>query len=164
MTQTPTGAAGGAGNAGSAERGVIVRTFRQRFSSTPLGARLARHLALHQLERWGIPHGAQVSERTAAVVAELAANAATHGRVPGRDFELVLTLTDRTLRIDVSDTRTDRRPPDPAALTVPAPLAEDHRGLVLVAALATRWQVRPRPQAPGKTVSAELDLTERLDP
>lgn len=164
MTQTPTGAAGGTGNAGSVERGVTVRTFRQRFSSTPRGARLARRLALHQLDHWGIPHGAQLSERTAAVVAELAANAATHGRVPGRDFELALTLASDTLRIDVSDTRTDRYPPDPADLTAPAPLAEDHRGLLLVAAFATRWHVRPRTPAPGKTVTAELDLAERLAP
>jgi anti-sigma regulatory factor (Ser/Thr protein kinase) len=139
---------------------VPARTFTQRFSPTPLGARLARHLAVHQLERWGVPHGTAVSDRAAVVIAELATNAATHGRVPGRDFELALTLTARTLRIDVSDTRTDRHPPRPGDLSPPAPLSTGHRGLLLVAALATRWQVRPRPQAPGKTVTAELDLPD----
>jgi anti-sigma regulatory factor (Ser/Thr protein kinase) len=154
MTQTPTG------------RDVTVRTFTQRFSSTPLGARLARHLAVHQLDAWGVAHGTRTSDTAAVMVAELAANAATHGRVPGRDFEVRLTYeagsppVAGTLRIEVSDTRTELRPPKPGEITAPAPLADGHRGLFLVDALATRWSVRDRDRgrAPGKTVVAELDL------
>ncbi|WP_432073824.1 ATP-binding protein [Streptomyces wuyuanensis] len=136
---------------------VTVRVFTQRFSSTPRGARLARHLALHQLHSWGVPHGTEVSETAAVLVAELAANAVTHGRVPGRDFELRLGLDAGTLTVDVSDTRGERRPPRPGATGFPAGDAEGGRGLVLVAALADRWSVLDRVPV-GKTVRAELDL------
>ncbi|MFD3992681.1 ATP-binding protein [Streptomyces sp. NPDC058583] len=133
---------------------VTVRVFTQRFSSTPRGARLARRLALHQLDRWNIPYGSEVSDSAGLLVAELAANAVTHGRVPGRDFELVLTYTPGLrLRIDVSDTRGERRP----ASVAPGPLDEGGRGLLLVEALATRWSVLDRVPV-GKTVRAELDL------
>ncbi|MEW2634895.1 ATP-binding protein [Streptomyces sp. NPDC048389] len=132
-----------------------VRVFIQRFSSTRLGARLARHLALHQLHAWGHPHGSDTSDTVGLLVAELAANAVTHGRVPGRDFELRLTCQPRTSRIEVSDTRGERRPPARAA--VPPPLADGGRGLLLVAALADRWSVLDRVPV-GKTVRVELDL------
>ncbi|MFF8277223.1 ATP-binding protein [Streptomyces lateritius] len=137
------------------EEPVTVRVFTQRFSSTPRGARLARRLALLQLDRWGIPHGATVSDTAALLVAELAANAVTHGRVPGRDFELSLSYTPGLLlRVDVTDTRTEGRP----SLAPALPLAETGRGLLLVEALATRWAVLERVPV-GKTVRAELDLT-----
>ncbi|MFJ3104557.1 ATP-binding protein [Streptomyces sp. NPDC086835] len=138
-----------------------VRVFTQRFSSTPLGARLARRLALHQLQAWAVPHGSEASDAAALVVAELAANAVTHGRVPGRDFELRLTRTPGALRIEVSDTRGERRPP--RQVTSPPDLADSGRGLVLVAALADRWQVLDRVPV-GKTVRVELDLPEAAAP
>ncbi|MCT4352326.1 ATP-binding protein [Streptomyces sp. Je 1-79] len=132
---------------------VTVRVFTQRFSSTPRGARLARLLAVHQFRHWEVPQ-----DTAALLVAELAANAVTHGRVPGRDFELTLAYTPGALlRIDVSDTRSEHRPPAPDALRAPDPLADTGRGLFLVAALASRWEVRPRLPI-GKTVRAELDL------
>ncbi|MEU8570286.1 ATP-binding protein [Streptomyces pathocidini] len=137
-----------------------VRVFTQRFSATPLGARLARHLALNQLHGWGIPHGTDVSDAAAVLVAELAANAVTHGRVPDRDFELRLALTPAVLRIEVSDTRAERRPPTSGDVPPPSALAESGRGLVLVETLADRWTVLSR--APiGKTIQAELDLPHR---
>ncbi|MET8180357.1 ATP-binding protein [Streptomyces sp. NPDC005336] len=136
---------------------ITVRVFTQRFSSTPLGARLARRLTLHQLHGWGIPHGTRPSDTAALIVAELAANAATHGRLPGRDFELRLTLTDAVLRIEVSDTRGERQPPGPGEVTAPPVLSETRRGLLLVDALADRWAVVDRVPV-GKTVRAELDL------
>ncbi|WP_112466781.1 ATP-binding protein [Streptomyces triticisoli] len=145
------------------QRPVTVSTFTQRFSSTPLGARLARHLALAQLHTWGIPHGTPPSD-AATIVGELTANAVTHGRVPGRDFELRLTHTPGALlRIEVSDTRGERRPPGPADLApTPPSLDETGRGLFLVDALADRWEVLDRVSRgvalPGKTVRAELDL------
>ncbi|MFF8511418.1 ATP-binding protein [Streptomyces sp. NPDC015492] len=133
---------------------VTVRVFTQRFSSTPRGARLARRLALHQLDRWRVPYGSETSDTVALLVAELAANAVTHGRVPGRDFELTLSYTPGLLlRIDVSDTRGERRP----AATAPVVLDEGGRGLLLVEALASRWSVLDRVPV-GKTVRAELDL------
>jgi anti-sigma regulatory factor (Ser/Thr protein kinase) len=137
---------------------VTVRVFTQRFSSTPRGARLARRLALHQLDAWGVPHGSEASDTAALLVAELAANAVTHGRVPGRDFEVTVRLLGRTVRIEVSDTRGELRPPAPGTpRSVPGPLAETGRGLLLVEALADRWEVLDRVPV-GKTVVAELDL------
>ncbi len=88
---------------------VTVRVFRQRLSSTPRGARLARHLTLNQLHTWGIPYGPDVSDAAGAIVAELAANAVTHGRVPGRDFELRLAIVTGSVRVEVTDTRVGRR-------------------------------------------------------
>ncbi|MGW5675693.1 ATP-binding protein [Streptomyces sp. NPDC003860] len=77
-----------------------------------------------------------------------------HGRVQGRDFHLRLTLAESTLRIEVTDTRTERQP-------LWTPLAPDStyesgRGLHIVAALSDAWGVAPRVAAPGKTVWAEV--------
>ncbi|MFC3348433.1 ATP-binding protein [Streptomyces echinoruber] len=134
--------------------------FAMAFTSTPRGARLARRLASHRLDAWGFPYGSEVNETLTLVVAELAANAVTHGRVPGRDFRLSLTLTtarDR-VRVEVTDTRGDRLPP--ARPCAPEnPEAEAGRGLWLVTCLASRLSVEPREGGgPGKTVRAEVDL------
>ncbi|WP_318215025.1 ATP-binding protein [Streptomyces sp. SCL15-6] len=135
---------------------VTARVFTQRFSSTPRGARLARHLAVHRLDAWGVPYGSAVSDTAALLVAELAANAVTHGRVPGRDIEVLLRLDAYTLRIEVSDSRGERRPPAPGGAVAESE-AEGGRGLLLVDALADRWGVFDRVPV-GKTVRAELDL------
>ncbi|MEU3917023.1 ATP-binding protein [Streptomyces sp. NPDC029004] len=126
--------------------------FTQRFSATRRGARVARHLAVHQLDGWGVPYGSDLSDSAALIVAELTANAVTHARIPGRDFELRLTLWPLTLRIEVSDARGDRQPsPKP-----PTPDSETGRGLLLVDALATAWGTADR--VVGKTIWAELSL------
>ncbi|MFI2412900.1 ATP-binding protein [Streptomyces sp. NPDC018947] len=122
--------------------------FAVQLSATRRGARLARLLTERQLADWGVPY-----EAAAQVVAELAANAVLHGRVPGRDFRLALRLGDTgTLRIEVTDARGDRVPrgPDPVDAE-----AETGRGLRIVAAYAERWGVREAP-AHAKTVWAEL--------
>lgn len=129
----------------------------QRFSSTRRGARLARLLVLQQLDAWGFPYRSEPSDLIAAIVAELAANAVTHGRVPGRDFEVRLTRTATALRVEVADTRSEERPPAEGAPAAPPPDSETGRGLLLVAGLAARWGVAERP-GPGKTVWAEIDL------
>lgn len=131
--------------------------FVQRFSATPRGARLARHLAAHRLDAWGIPYDSDASDTAALLVAELAANAVTHGRVPGRDFEVRLSLDAYVLRIDVSDPRGERRPVGPGTVPSPPAGADGGRGLLLVEALADRWAVLDRLPV-GKTVRAELDL------
>ncbi|GHJ37749.1 ATP-binding protein [Streptomyces sp. TS71-3] len=135
--------------ASTAETDPDIRHFRVQLSSTPRGARLARLLADEQLRRWGLP-----SEAACHVVAELAANAATHGRVAGRDFRVTLTVLRGTLRIEVTDTRGER----PPELTKAAPDAESGRGLLLVDALADRWGTTEGP-FPRKTVWAELRVT-----
>jgi hypothetical protein len=122
--------------------------FVQRLSSTRKGARLARLLTLHQLDEWGLRYDSESSDAAAASVAELAANAVIHGRVPGRDFELRVALTAaRTIRIEVSDTRTESRSlTRPAA---PAPDAETGSGRVPLRNPSTArrsWVDRPTRQ------------------
>ncbi|MFE2269830.1 ATP-binding protein [Streptomyces lavendulae] len=129
-------------------------------SATPRGVRLARALAVHQLTEWGWPPAHPTAEAAALVVAELAANAVTHGRVSGRGFRVTLTVpadNPGTLRIEVTDPRGDRAPLLPAPPTAPTSLAGTGRGLLLVDALATRWGTDPYPPS-GKTVWACLPL------
>jgi anti-sigma regulatory factor (Ser/Thr protein kinase) len=130
--------------------------FAMRFSSTPRGARLARRLAGQRLDAWGIPYDCDAHHSLTLIVAELAANAVRHGRVPGRDFHLSLTSAvawdATTVRIEVTDTRTERVPVVAGAAT---DLRDSGRGLLLVEHLADRWDWHPRPNGPGKTVWAE---------
>ncbi|MFG2857485.1 ATP-binding protein [Streptomyces mirabilis] len=133
------------------------REFTMRFTSTPRGARLARRLVSHRLNDWGHPYTTPANETLTLITAELTANAVRHGHVPGRDFHLQLTLAEDTFRIEVTDTRAEKRPP--SAPPTPDPASESGRGLLLVAALADDWGVTPRPTAPGKTVWAELRVT-----
>ncbi|MEU1801168.1 ATP-binding protein [Streptomyces sp. NPDC019937] len=120
-------------------------------SATRKGARLARLLATERIRSWGMPH-----EKAALIVAELAANAALHGRVQGRNFRLSLNRTSDTLRIEVKDPRADRLPAvRPKTESGEQPRASGH-GLLLVEELADRWGVQV--ELIGKTVWAELDL------
>ncbi|MDT0610137.1 ATP-binding protein [Streptomyces lancefieldiae] len=136
-------------NQKSAELTTSVRNFSVQLSPTPRGARLARLLATEQLRTWGLP-----LDPARLLVAELAGNAATHGRVPGRDFRLTLYVVGDTLRIEVTDTRGEELP----HLRTPAPDAESGRGLLLVEGLADRWGVT-EDRFPRKTVWAELRFT-----
>ncbi|MER7490722.1 ATP-binding protein [Streptomyces sp. NPDC126497] len=126
-----------------------VRDFTVLLSPTPRGARLARLLGAEQLRSWGLP-----VDPARQVIAEPAVDAATHGRVPGRDFRLTFHVVADTLRIEVTDTRGERLPdPQPAS-----PEAGSGRGLLPVEALADRWGVTEG-RFPRKTVWAELRLT-----
>ncbi|MFD3309441.1 ATP-binding protein [Streptomyces sp. NPDC058694] len=131
---------------------AVVRTFAQRLSSTRRGARLARLLAVERLQAWQVSPA--VTERAEQVVAELAANAALHGRVQGRDFQVALTLDEATgtVRCSVTDARGEQLPVIPTALDA---ANESGRGLLLVSALADRWGTDPYPPS-GKTVWAEM--------
>ncbi|MFD5735151.1 ATP-binding protein [Streptomyces sioyaensis] len=121
--------------------------FKVQLSATRRGARLARLLATEELRSWGLPF-----EAPAQVIAELAANAATHGCVPGRDFRLAVLSDADTLRIEVTDARGDRLPAPPDT-----GVRESGYGLILVEALADRWGTCRGP-FPCKTVWAEFDL------
>lgn len=122
-----------------------------RFTSTPRGARLARRLVSHRLDAWGHPYASPTNETVTLIAAELTANAVRHGHVAGRELHLRLTEAGNTLRIEVTDTRAERRP----VRAAPDADGESGRGLLLVDALADDWGVTPRPAGPGKTVWAE---------
>ncbi|MGC9542538.1 ATP-binding protein [Streptomyces sp. UG1] len=128
--------------------------FAMRFTSTPRGARLARRLVSHRLDEWGHPYGSAVNESVTLIAAELAANAVRHGHVPGRDFHLRLAESPAVLRLEVSDTRSERLPEPRPPRTEQD---ESGRGLLLVEALADRWDVTPR--RPGKCVWAEVRVS-----
>ncbi|MCX4820467.1 ATP-binding protein [Streptomyces sp. NBC_01142] len=124
--------------------------FTQLLSATRRGARLARLLAVEQITQWGWPRGSERAEAAEAVVAELAANAVMHGRLPGRGFRLSLVLLPSAgLLIEVTDPRGERLP------VVPRTADEEGHGLVIVEALAADWGVRSCPPS-GKTVWAEI--------
>ncbi|MEW1903813.1 ATP-binding protein [Streptomyces sp. NPDC086147] len=123
--------------------------FVLRLSATRRGARLARLLGAQQLRDWGVTGPA--TEAAELVLAELANNAALHGRVPGRDFEVRMERGDDHVRIELSDARGERRPLPSATPD------EGGYGLLLVAALATAWGVKEREV--GKTVWATVPLT-----
>ncbi|MEU0145551.1 ATP-binding protein [Streptomyces sp. NPDC006288] len=130
------------------ERSAPARDFTVLLSPTRRSARLARLLATAHLGIWGLP-----PEAAAQIVAELAANAVEHGRVPGRDFRLRLAAHhDGVLRIEVSDASGERLP----RTSSPGCEAEGGRGLLIVEALSDRWGVTSGP-APRKTVWAEID-------
>ncbi|MBD0674373.1 ATP-binding protein [Streptomyces sp. CBMA156] len=131
-------------------------------NATPKGAAICRRLARRQLTDWKLDSTHTEHFHCALlVIAELAANATTHGRVPGRGFEFHLSLTTTvrrgtTLRIEISDPRGDRLPVLPLVHTLNA---QTGRGLTLIDALCHRWGTIPRhPNA--KTVWAEIDLPD----
>lgn len=111
-------------------------------------------MARYHLDEWGVPYGSEVSEAVVQIVAELAANAVTHGRVPGRDFELRMVRSGGVLRVEVDDTRGEGG--SALARQVAPADAESGRGLLLGAALADAWGVVER--GVGKTVWAEVTL------
>ncbi|MET8244751.1 ATP-binding protein [Streptomyces sp. NPDC005202] len=133
------------------QRPADQRVFTLRFTASPRGARLARRLASHQMDAWGWSYGSPAHDAVELVVAELAANAVTHGRVPGRDAGLRLSAQDAGhVRVEVSDARGERLPVARGTGTE----EDGGRGLVLVASLAKEWGTAPRPGAPGKIVWA----------
>jgi anti-sigma regulatory factor (Ser/Thr protein kinase) len=147
------------------ERITPDRTFEMRFISTPRGARLARRLAAVRLDAWGIPYDTDPHDAIVLILAELTANAVQHGHVPGRDFHLRLHAAPEgcTVRVAVTDTRTERHPRRPVLPESAGDAEETGRGLVLVSHLATRWDWYPRPDGPGKTVWAECLLPSRVE-
>src|SRR5687768_17050233 len=91
----------------------VAAEARGQFASSARGAQLARRHAVRWLEEWGHPPASDVSRTVALVVGELAANAVRHGRVPGHDFGLRLTLdaVAGLVRVEVADAAAAKRPP-----------------------------------------------------
>ncbi|MBL3666229.1 ATP-binding protein [Streptomyces sp. M2CJ-2] len=142
-------------NAATPQLPTAVRTFTQQLSSTRRGARLARLLTYEQLRTWQT--SPDVTDRAEQIVAELASNAALHRRVQGRDFRLTLTHDPAAglLRIAVTDACGNQLPsPFPVTDFATPPHSESGRGLLIVTALADRWDTEPYPPS-GKTVWAE---------
>ncbi|WP_426499969.1 ATP-binding protein [Streptomyces sp. D54] len=117
-------------------------------------------MAVQHLADHGIPHTSRGSRAVVVVLAEFAANAISHGRTSGRNFEVRVDLAPDTIRIEVTDTRPDRFPRTPAdggLPELPSPYATSGRGLLLVSATADRWDWSVRDNC-TKTVWAEQSL------
>ncbi|MGF0168994.1 ATP-binding protein [Streptomyces sp. Marseille-Q5077] len=139
--------------------------FAMRFSSTPRGVRLARRLCAERLHAWGIPYGSDAHDALILIAAELCANAVQHGRALGRDFHVQLTADhDATVRLEVTDTRSERLPAPALADPAAQATATGGRGLLLVEALADTWGFSPRHDGPGKTVWAQLTIPDAAVP
>lgn len=122
-----------------------------QFPRRPERVAYARDATRQTLATWGTP--AETAEAVVLVVSELVTNAVRHASsAPGREIALRLSRTpDRLIRVEVSDASNTLPRPRPAT-----PDDESHRGLPLVAALATRHGVTRRRHGAGKTVWAEL--------
>lgn len=119
------------------------------YPSTARSVTRARRRTAEVVAKWGYPERA---DDAALLIAELASNAVRHGTVRGRLFRVEVTLGATALRVAVVDARGEAKPKVRAA----GADAEDGRGLLIVAALAARWDVEELDV--GKRLWAELDL------
>lgn len=130
---------------------VGSRATRQSVLELPkalTSAALARRFVTATLTDWSL---APLIDPALLVASELAANAVTHA---DSAFRIQLSLTARTLRIDVVDFGDGTPEPQPPSTT-----DEHGRGLLLIDALTTAWGIEEGPQH-GKLVWAELSLPE----
>ncbi|MFC4786930.1 response regulator [Nocardioides sp. MAHUQ-72] len=104
----------------------------------------ARRFVKHAVTQWNLT---PILDDALLVVSELATNAVTHA---GSSCRIRLSLTDTSLRIDVTDAGEGTPEPQPSSST-----AEHGRGLHLINALATAWGLEEVP-GQGKVVWAEL--------
>ncbi|WP_242579585.1 ATP-binding protein [Streptomyces sp. MST-110588] len=133
-----------------------MREDRRLFPATPLGARRARHWVAERLDALGPAGEPDRVADVLLVLAELAANAITHGHVPGRDFRVAVTSAEDRIRVEVTDARPERRPPVDGTLPCAPAWAEQGRGLAVVAALADGWGCDRGTADLTKTVWAEF--------
>ncbi|MFD4926348.1 ATP-binding protein [Streptomyces goshikiensis] len=133
-------------------------------ADTPNAVRLARLYTIKVLSHWGV--SAEVIETVKLIVSELTTNAVRHPEKAGDDvsiysaqfdvrtFELALEMVGNAVRVSVWDR--DSRPP---MLTKPGVEATSGRGILIVAAVSTRWGHYPSRGPRGKVVWAEASLT-----
>jgi serine phosphatase RsbU (regulator of sigma subunit) len=126
-------------------RGDSHRVARQELPAHPRSAPLARRFVETTLAEWGLPD--EVDSAT-LIATELVTNALRHA---GTHLELRMQHPPGRLIIDVVDH--DGRLP---RLAQPSVDDEQHRGLLIVQRLASRWGARPTET--GKIVWAELRL------
>jgi DNA-binding NarL/FixJ family response regulator len=127
------------------------RATRQSVLELPkalTSAALARRFVTATLTDWSLQ---PLIDPALLVASELAANAVTHA---DSAFRIQLSLTQRTLRIDVIDFGQGTPEPQPPSTT-----QEHGRGLLLIDALTTAWGIEDGPGS-GKLVWAEITLPD----
>jgi hypothetical protein len=128
-----------------------VTTVRTALPAGTMAVPAARGFTSDTMCAWGVPE--RTREIAELVVSELVGNAVEHG---GGVNEFALSLRDDVVRVDVVDHNAELPVP-----YTPDPVEARHRGLLIVAALSTRWgSVRV---GSGKSVWAELPGAGLLD-
>ncbi|MFG2645482.1 SpoIIE family protein phosphatase [Streptomyces sp. NPDC048370] len=144
-----------------AEPGVETRTrssvITARAAATfdPVGRSVAtaRAFVRDTLQGWGY---AEVVDDAVVLTSELVTNAVIHA---GTAADVLCLRSEDGIRVEVADRYPEREIPVQGGRTVAHPDRENGRGLLLCAALATRWGVEYTPT--HKHVWFQLDLPER---
>ncbi|WP_262386746.1 SpoIIE family protein phosphatase [Streptomyces sp. TRM49041] len=145
-----------------AEPGVETRmrssviTARAAATFEPVGRSVAtaRAFVRDTLQGWGY---SDVVDDAVVLTSELVTNAVIHA---GTAADVLCLRTEHGVRVEVADRYPEREVPlQGVAQPVAAPDRENGRGLLLCAALATRWGVEYSPTR--KRVWFQLDLPER---
>ncbi|MFD9033603.1 SpoIIE family protein phosphatase [Streptomyces sp. NPDC059567] len=144
-----------------AEPGVTRRTrssvITARAAATfdPVGRSVAtaRAFVRDTLQGWGY---AEVVDDAVVLTSELVTNAVIHA---GTAADVLCLRSDDGVRVEVADHYPEREIPLQGGRTLAHPDRENGRGLLLCAALATRWGVEYTPT--HKHVWFQLDLPER---
>lgn len=129
-----------------------LRYDRLDYTPLPKSVTLARRRAHRLLTEWGHP---ELASDTALLVSELGGNAVLHGSLRDRLFRVELTLTERAVRISVSDPKGELRP----SLREVTGNDMFGRGLLIVGQVADRWGVCEA--TVGKSVWCELDVVRQ---
>ncbi|MYU55284.1 MULTISPECIES: ATP-binding protein [Streptomyces] len=122
-----------------------------RFPRHRRSAGRARQAFREQAARWSLDP--DLTDTAELLLGELAANAVLAATGPGRQIEVRFGLAEDVLTLEVADAG-DGEP----VVRDPAVWDEHGRGMVLVAALAEEWGVRPRCGV-GKSVWVALKVT-----
>ncbi|MFJ8669624.1 SpoIIE family protein phosphatase [Streptomyces sp. NPDC093600] len=144
-----------------AEPGVETRTrssvITARAAATfdPVGRSVAtaRAFVRDTLQGWGY---ADVVDDAVVLTSELVTNAVIHA---GTAADVLCLRSEHGVRVEVADRYPEREIPLQGGRTLAHPDRENGRGLLLCAALATRWGVEYTPTR--KHVWFQLDLPER---
>ncbi|MFF2554918.1 MEDS domain-containing protein [Nocardia sp. NPDC058058] len=118
------------------------------YPPVPEAVPAARRLVTDQLQAWG--HPAQFVDDAALVVSELVANAVIHA---GTMFRVSITRSDTSVTITTEDLSSNQ----PALNPHRARTSTGGRGLLLIAAISSRWGIDPVPH--GKRVWSEIACT-----
>ncbi|MFG2873410.1 SpoIIE family protein phosphatase [Streptomyces sp. NPDC048338] len=132
-----------------------VITARAAASFDPVGRSVAtaRAFVRDTLQGWGY---GEVVDDAVVLTSELVTNAVVHA---GTSADVLCLRSEDGVRVEVADRYPEREIPVQGGRTVAHPDRENGRGLLLCAALATRWGVEYTPTQ--KHVWFQLDLPER---
>lgn len=130
-------------------------TARAAATFDPVGRSVAtaRAFVRDTLQGWGY---AEVVDDAVVLTSELVTNAVIHA---GTAADVLCLRSEDGIRVEVADRYPEREIPVQGSRTLAHPDRENGRGLLLCAALATRWGVEYTPSR--KHVWFQLDLPER---